>query len=232
MLQVSSDRENEDGTMRLRSILALATLLFLGCAPRYVYAPVSTTTSADLVGATAAVYEMPPDAPRGHVRVATLGVTSLKPGGLEVSPLRAIHIAIGVSNESDERWSVAPSEGYLALETGRQPEEIQSTTTEVARPTAIDIPPRSTRLVHLYFPLPFELQRVERLPSFEVVWTVHAGSHTITRRTAFQRFLAEQPLESAAYDLGPGDLRPKYDLPSWSEMPDPTRVLPFDEDLP
>lgn len=213
--------------MRLRVILAFAVVVLLGCAPRHVYAPVSTTTSADLVGATAAVYEMPPDAPRGRVRVATLGIAMLRPGGLADSPSRAIHVAIGVSNESAERWSLAPSEGSLTLTTGNERDEVHSTTSEV-----VEISPRSTRLIHLYFLLPLRLQGKQWLPSFDVVWTIHAGSRAVTHRTSFQRFLPEPPRVSFPQGLGPGDLRPKYELPSWSEVPDPTRVLPLDEDRP
>lgn len=45
--------------------------------------------------------------------------------------------------------------------------------------------------INLYFPLPLTLQKENRLPAFEVVWSVHIGSRAITQRTPFQRFLGE-----------------------------------------
>ena len=202
--------------MRLRHLGAVAAVAFVACAPaRYVYAPVMTT-SADLEGAPAAVYKMPPGWPRGDVRLAMLGVVELRPGGLSDSTLRAIHVALAVSNRSDEHWTVDPSEEHLTLVMNHERSEIYATTAEIARAPTVDVPPLSTRSIGLYFPLPFQLQKEGKLPSFDVVWTVHTGSSAITERTPFQRFLAGfSPLDNRDsrvpgefYDNDP--LRPGY----------------------
>lgn len=182
--------------MWLRYFHAVAAVAILACAPaRYVYAPVMTT-GADVRGAPGAVYKMPPGSPRGDVRLAMLGVAELRPGGLADSTLRAIHVAFVVSNRSDEHWTVDPSEEHLTL-MNHERNDIYATTVEIARPSKVDVPPQSTRSIDLYFPLPLQLRRESKLPSFDVVWTVHTGSRAITQRTPFQRFLAESsPLDS------------------------------------
>jgi hypothetical protein len=177
--------------MRLRELGSVAAAALVCCAPaRYFYAPVQTT-SADLEGAPAAIYEMPSDSPRGDVRIAMLGVAALRPGGLEDSTLSAIHVALAVSNRSNERWTVDPSEGHLTLVMNHERSDIYATTAEIARTSPVVIPPRSTRTIDLYFPLPLTLQKENKLPPFEVVWSVHIGSRAITQRTPFQRFLGE-----------------------------------------
>ena len=213
--------------MRLRSLGVVAAVAFLGCAPtRYVYAPVRTT-SADLEGASAAVYEIPPGSPRGDVRLAMLGVASLRPGGLSDSTLRAIHIALAVSNRSDEHWTVDPSEERLTLTMRHERSDIYATTAEIARATTVDVPPRSTRLFDLYFPLPIQLEKENELPSFDVFWTVHIGSRAITQRTPFQRFLAEPwPLDKRDLSL-PGEFYKSDPSQPRSEPPDRTHVLPL-----
>lgn len=194
--------------MRLRCFWAVAAVAFLGCAPtRYVYTPVMTT-SAELEGAPAAVYEMPSGSSRGDVRVAMVGVAALRPGGLKDSTLRAIHVALAVSNRSDEHWTVDPSEEHLSLVMNHELSDIYATTAEITRAPTVDVPPGSTRSIDLYFPLPLQLQlqKENKLPSFDVVWTVHTGSRAITQRTPFQRFLAQSsPLDSRDRRL-PGDL--------------------------
>lgn len=164
-------------------------ILLAGCAPdRYTYAPV-TTSSADLEGPSTAVYGVPPDAPRGEVRVAMLGVAPAPALGAQDMRSRAVHVALAVSNRADEPWTIDPSEQRLTFTAKRERSDVYAMTGDAARVGPVLIPARSTRVIDLYFALPIQLEKESALPPFELRWTVHAGSRSITQRTPFQRFL-------------------------------------------
>ncbi len=214
---------------------AIASVALFACEPtRYAYAPV-TTTSADLAGTSAAVYGVPPAAPRGDVRVAMMGISSLTaaegaPGsrdrGDEVRT-DAIHIGLAVSNRSDEPWTVDPSEQHLMLTTKKQRSDIWATNREMALSGPVIVPPRSTRMVDLYFPLPIEFKKEDAPPPFEVVWTVHAGGQPVVRRTSFQRFVVSPAPEPGSDVRTPDDVgNPTDQLLPGTNIPDRRPVLP------
>jgi len=206
----------------------LATVALTACAPtRYSYAPV-TTTSAELAGASAAVYGMPPGAPRGDVRIAMLGVTSLGPVGTHEVGSDAIHLALAVSNRSDEPWTVDPSEQRLTLTLKRQRSEVYATSGEAPRSSTVLVLPRSTRMIDLYFPLPIQFQKEDAPPPFEVTWTVHAGGRAVTQRTPFQRFIIS-PTPDEERDLRkPDDLPASDHLLPGEEHPEHRPIVPLD----
>lgn len=191
-----------DGMRRFIAVVGLSILF--GCASdRYTYAPVFTT-GADVSGEPAATYPIPPEAPRGDVRVATFGIAPLRSQGLEDSTLQAIHMALVVSNRSDETWSVDAAEQRVVLTGAGTPQSsIDATTIEGTRPPSVEIPARTTKWVDLLFPLPFGLQNARAIPSFDAIWTVRVGSRAITKRTPFERFLAERPSPDTAERVSP-----------------------------
>jgi hypothetical protein len=208
--------------MRTGIVFASAAVVILSCsAPRYDYAPMITTV-ASLEGAPAAVYDIPPGSRSGEVQVAMLGIEARGPRG-------AIHVALAVANRSNEAWTVESSEQHVELMTGRDRQDIYATSAEVARPVAVAIPPRSTRVIQLYFPLPVKLEKATELPSFHVHWVVRAGAHVVAKHTRFQRFLVGRP-PVVERDLGvPADL--DDDAPSLPGVapPDWRHVLPSGE---
>lgn len=212
----------------LLTAAVLTSVALSACAPtRYAYAPV-TTTSADLAGASAAVYAMPPGAPRGDVRVAMFGVTSLGPIGTHEPGSDAIHVGLAVSNRSDETWTVDPSEQHLTLTLKRQRSDIYATSGETPRSGAVLVPPRSTRTIDLYFPLPIQFHKEDAPPPFDVTWTVHAGGRAVTQRTPFQRFIVSPTPEQERDLRKPENLHESnHGLPA-TEHPEHAPILPLD----
>lgn len=211
----------------LLTAAVIAAVALSGCAPtRYSYAPV-TTSSADLEGASAAVYGMPPESPRGDVRIAMLGVSSMSPMGTQESKSDAIHVALSISNRSDETWTVDPSEQHLTLTLKRERSDIYATTGD-GRSTTVSVLPRSTRVINLYFPLPIQLQKEDAPPPFDVIWTVHAAGRAVTQRTPFQRFIVS-PTPQEERDLRrPEDFHDTDRLTPGPEAPEHRPVLPLD----
>ena len=181
--------------MRYVCAAVAGAVLLTGCASdRYTYAPV-TTSSADLEGVSAAVYGVPPDAPRGEVRVAMLGVGSAPATGGGEKSSRVVHVALAVANRADEPWRVDLSEQRLTFTAKRERSDLYATG-DASRAGPLVVAPRSTRVIDLYFALPIQLEKESSPPSFELRWTVHAGSRSITQVTPFQRFLvAPTPAE-------------------------------------
>src|SRR5439155_8498626 len=87
------------------SMNRLAALVVLGlaatltaCEDRYVYVP-ATSTGAVVAGKPAAEVGIPPEAPRGDVRVLSFGVSDIVPEGASDDPhVRALHLRIIVAN--------------------------------------------------------------------------------------------------------------------------------------
>jgi hypothetical protein len=203
--------------MPRRFVVSFALAALSGCASeRYTYAPVQTT-SAEIAGEPAAVYAVPPESPRGDVRVATFGIAPLRPEGIEDSTLRAIHVALVVSNRSNEVWTVDGGEQQLTL-AGWSP--VGATTVKVTRPPQTEIPARSTRWIDLFFPLPSGVDHAREIPAFDVMWTVHVGPRAVTARTPFDRFLVE-PAPRRLPDLREPERIPGTEPPlPGSEPPD------------
>jgi hypothetical protein len=222
-----SKERGEAMKLCLLTAAVLTSVALSACAPtRYSYAPV-TTSSAELAGASAAVYGMPPGSPRGDVRIAMLGVTSIGPIGTHEPGSDAIHVALAVSNRSDETWTVDPSEQHLTLTLKRQRSDIYATGGQVPS-TTVHVLPRSTRMIDLYFPLPIQFQKEDAPPPFEVIWTVHAGGRAVTQRTAFQRFMIS-PTPDEERDLRkPEDLHESEHVLPGTEHPEHVPIVPLD----
>lgn len=182
-----STRAEIAARIRSRALPILLVAGALACStPRYSYAPVRAT-SADLAGAPAAIYSIPPDDPRGDVRLATFGMARLVPDEVEDSALWAVHIALVVTNRSDETWSVDGTEQQLRVENGN--DLVQATNDQLDDPPVMAVPPHGVTWVHLFFPL--DPQRPRFVPAFEVRWTLRTSTRVFHERTLFERFALE-----------------------------------------
>jgi hypothetical protein len=168
------------------SILAVA-LAMCACGTRYAYAPV-TTTSAEVVGNPAADYPFPPEAPRGDVRLATLGL-------VDVGDSKAIRLRMILTNRGSEPWLLDKSEQQLAVvasEDGKKRTEIVHALTQVAG-ARVEVPPQQTETVDLFFPLPRDASDPSEVPAFDAIWTVRVGARAIATRTPFERWTVSLP---------------------------------------
>jgi len=173
-------------------------LVLAACAPSgFVYAPVRTT-SAEVEGAPAVVYDMPLHDAKGDVRVAMLGLAALQPVDVADNTLRAIHVVVEVHNRSGEVWSFDPAEARAELTTRRERSEVYATSARIRPLPQVDVAPQSQAVIHLYFALPLHLQAERLLPRFDVIWSIRMGEHAVTERTAFQRFIAAPPVDPDA----------------------------------
>lgn len=183
-------------------VSALTAALVTGaCASRkYVYQP-AVNTSAMVEGRPASYYAIPPEAPRGDVRLATFGLVDITPQD-EDDDMRGVHIRMIVANNADVPWSVDTREQRLALPNDGESRPAYATV-DVGQPPVIEIPPGQKRTIDLFFPLPAHMQKEKELPSFDTLWRVQtSGGGFVAERTPFERLDVTPVYDRSYYGAG------------------------------
>jgi hypothetical protein len=175
----------------MRSLsISIACLAAAGCGAGADYAYIPENASVRVDGAPAAKTEIPPEEPRGEVRVATLGVTELENGRNE---LRALHVRLVVTNEGDPvAWTIDTRRQILEVP-GQGQTRAAFVNADVQGAPLIAVGPRDKRTIDLYFPLP----RGGQPGRFDLLWEVGTGLRPIADRTTFD--LVEQREPSNLY---------------------------------
>jgi hypothetical protein len=180
-------------------------LLALGVAScnQYIYQPEENAT-AQMGGRTAAIYQIPPERPRGTVRVAGYGVNS---------KARVLHVRMVVENNAlGENWAVDPHQLHVELRGMAAVEPVQ-VVSDSGETQLINVPPRGRRTVDLFYPLPPEAYKASKIPAFDFVWQVQTPGRTVAERTPFER------LEIVPYYYGYGPWGPYWVGPYWAGAP-------------
>jgi hypothetical protein len=173
---------------RALTLLAAATVALTACQGNYVYRPaVTTTTGATIAGRPASFVEVPPEAPQGHVRLATVGFAQIEhrdaPKGAVV---QALHVQMKVANNSDHPWTVDTRDQHAALP-GYGESRAAYAIVDQGSPPVVTVAPRTERTIELFYPLPAREQNASQLPAFDVLWTVDIGARRVVERTPFER---------------------------------------------
>jgi hypothetical protein len=182
------------------TLLAVATLALAACEGKYVYRPaVTTTTSATIAGRPASYYEVPSEAPTGHVRLATVGFAQIahrdEPNGPVV---QALHVEMKVANNSDRPWTVDTRDQRATIP-GYGESRAAYAIADQGSPPVINVAPRSERTIELFYPLPGAEQKASQLPAFDVVWTVDTGVRRVVERTPFERARLDEGVGTGPY---------------------------------
>jgi hypothetical protein len=175
-----------------------AALALSACSEEYVYRP-AVNPSATVAGSLAAYYEIPPEAPRGSVRIASLGFSRLEVEGGKT--LRAIHLRMVVANNDTTPWTVDTREQRIDLP-GHGMSRAAFVGTHGVTPPFVSVPTGGKRTVDLFYPLPQGLDDASHIPEFDVVWSVVTGARAVSERTPFDRLRVE-PAAAYGYDWGP-----------------------------
>lgn len=192
-----------------RIVVATAAIAAVACESRsYVYRP-AISSGAIIAGKPAAHQRIPPEAPRGDLRVATFGFADLRPVEREGENVRALHVRMVVSNDSDAPWSVDTREQRVELPGNGESRPAYARSDDAA-PPVIEIPPGTQRSIDLFFPLPRSMQEASELPAFDTIWTVHTGTQAITQRTPFERIEVTPVYETTPYRPGWSGWGPPY----------------------
>lgn len=205
----------EEGTMRKALLVCALALGAAGCGAggEFVYRPVAPSGYV-ASGGPAARYVLPASAPTGEVRVDAQGVETITNRRTDVT-YHALHVRLTVSNRSDTApWVVDPNTQIANLPsrgwTAPFLTAIQKRT--IDRP--IEIAPGERRAIDLYYALPKQASKAERVPDFTLAWQVGLPEGVVTERTTFARL--RLPLRSEpdqGYLLGQGYYDPFWHAP-------------------
>jgi hypothetical protein len=192
--------------------IALVLAASGSCASeQYVFRPAEQVT-ASVEGQPAAGYSIPPESPRGAVYVTSLGIGEARVSNdSDATGKKAalLQMRMLVSNDSDDQaWIVDTREQFLEIPgVGRSRPAYVNTDHQGA--PVIEIPRGERRTVDLFYPLPQNLQKTDKLPPFELVWNVRTGTRVVAHRTPFEKV----PLYAeSAYGLGPTVIHPELAL--------------------
>ena len=187
----------------MRTFVLAALACAAGCYSEYAYAPAENAT-AQLAGRAAAHYDIPPESPRGDVRIASFGIAKLRETNDDVETggkLRAMHVRLSIANNSDPQpWLVDTREQIAIFKNGEQETPVYAQADE-GQPPVITIQQGQRATIDVFYPLPAEAQHARKLPAFDVLWRVREGGRVIAERTPFERLVVEpQYAYAGAYD--------------------------------
>jgi hypothetical protein len=184
--------------------IALIATLAAGCAgsSNYFYRPVENATAVTN-GYPAAHYRIPPNAPRGDVRVASFGVADV--GHEEGSDLPSLSVRMVIANNDGQQpWTVDTRQVQVDLHT-EAPRGPAFVHTESSDLPVVSIPPGQQRIIDLFYPLPAGRDDAEDVPAFDVIWRLTTDQGVVVERTPFERRHIERPAP-AYWQFGHGPL--------------------------
>jgi len=156
-----------------------------GCAMTspYVYRPEENAT-ATMAGRAAADYSIPREAPRGDVRIASLGVEELRGEGIR--PTRALRVRMIASNSTDAPWTLDTSRAQAWIGDERSSPALVVTSAPAPLPL-VQIPRGEKYTIDLYYSLPARMRCEQDIRAFDLTWYIQTGTREVGERTTFVR---------------------------------------------
>ncbi len=175
-----------------RALIALCAV-GAACGPRYVYVPTEDVT-AFVDGHAADAYLISPNAPRGAVRLASFGFSTVSPpNALPGERERALHLRMVVANDSGEPWHLDPRQQFLEIGRGRRISPVLATSPQrIDRFPTIVVAPHAKRIIDLFYRLPLGMNSAADVRRFQEVWRLDLPARTIVERTPFERMRDER----------------------------------------
>jgi hypothetical protein len=165
-------------------------LVLAACASTPEFAPEGARISAS--GALVQRVAVPPEQPRGEVRIESIGLSRMDAGGGE---LQALHLRMTVSNDGDPTAWTVDSRQQLVDIAGRRTAPLYANSDRDSLPL-LRIGMRDQRVLDLYYPLPPGVDD-DDLAGFDLLWSVSTGQRKVAQRTPFGR------VEREPYPTGP-----------------------------
>jgi hypothetical protein len=171
-------------------VIALAATAGCSSSANYLYRP-EQNALATMAGRPAALYQIPPESPRGDVQIAALGIAKIHLRREEDGEVRVMHVRMIVNNNDDDGpWTVDTREQIGILSgAGRSRPAFAATSTRQAPTVAIPMAEKAT--IDLYYPLPARMQDASEVPHFDVLWRVRTPERVVAERTSFERLQIE-----------------------------------------
>ncbi|MDB4960206.1 MAG: uncharacterized protein JWP01_205 [Myxococcales bacterium] len=175
------------------SIVVLGLVAACGSGTSYIYAPEGADITA---GSVSTEFQIPPEEPRGEVRVQSGGITEINSDGQKIPMM---HLRLSVANNSDQNpWTVDTREQLLDIP-GRGRATPRFVNTDRDRGPLLQVPRLDQRVIDLYYPLPPGVTDPDDLDGFDLVWQVRTGPRLVAQRTSFGRVNIEPEVYPSLY---------------------------------
>lgn len=175
-----------------RALVMGLVLAFAGCATTSFYRPTEQLV-ADVQGFPAARYSVPPEAPRGDVKLISRGVVSVRARESGATG-RALQVGLVAANDNDVGpWTIDVRQQRLFLPGYADRAPALASTTPV-----LTVRPGRSALLELFFRLPAGVDDSSALPAFELLWKVGTPTRVVAERTPFRR----ETIDSSGYPYG------------------------------
>jgi hypothetical protein len=187
--------------MRNAIVVLMGALGAAGCASeaQYTFRPAEQATAL-VGGQPAARYAIPPESPRGTLRVATCGVAGVDTTS---GTVHTLHVRLVVANNNDTGpWEVDADALRAVYASGDVLAPIFINTSTPDAPE-VRIAPGESATIDAYFPLADGVQGPEGVPRFDLLSKVRTPEREVVERTPFERIRIE-PVVAAntSYTLG------------------------------
>lgn len=186
--------------MLRKAMIAAATLIVACGGTNYVYAPEGAKVAAD--GRLISRVGVPPERPRGEVRITAMGITRLR--GQADRDIDALHLRVVVNNDSDDTpWTVDTRQQLIEIRGAGRAAPLFANTDRDTLPI-LTIPRRDQRTLDLFYPLPAGIDDADDLAGFDLLWQVETGARVVAQRTPFGRMEIEPLPTTGPYYAGWG----------------------------
>lgn len=157
--------------------------ILAACGGYDPYVP-EQAASGVLDGRTAAEYELPSElGTRGDVRLASYGISELRRQDGD-QKIKAVHVRFAVTNRSTTPMTVDVRNQRVQLQDGTRISPVLATSPAGGIPV-VNVPPASSRIIDLFFPLERYESKDRQPPRFDVVWRVEIANETVVEVTPF-----------------------------------------------
>lgn len=187
---------------RLAWLVALVTSALACASPSTSTPPAAAATTVTTPSRVAVKYSLPAEAPQGSLEIASFGIARISPATDPREHLDAIHLRLAVDNGGEDQWYLDTRQQRIVLDGRGTSAPAFASANPGWPPPVITIPPRNTRVVDLFFPLPFDLQGARVLPAYDAIWQVQLPGHSAGERTPFERLRIEPPPIYSEADYG------------------------------
>ncbi len=139
--------------------ILVSSIAMASCSPGFFYRPADNAT-ATMKGRVAADYQIPPNAPRGDVRLASLGIGKISMSGSPNQKQKAVHVRMIVTDNSQTPWTMDMRQQAIALPDGQQLAPAYVSTHEGQNGlSSVTVPARGKRIIDLFYGLPANIPR-------------------------------------------------------------------------
>lgn len=186
---------------RLFGALTLTTTI-VACTGHVPMRSIASAFTSSEPGRVAADYPIPSDAPEGALQVASYGVAEIAQATNPSDHLNAIHLRMAIDNRSEKQWWIDTRQQRVEIDGRGGSAPSFASANPGWPPPLVTVPPKTKRVVDMFFALPSDLQHATAIPAFDAIWLLQLEDTVVSDRTPFERLRIQPPPIYSVNDYG------------------------------